>query len=372
MKRVKILQFPVAASKGGITQYVMRNWEYIDKERFLFDFATMNSKLDFEAELKKYGSNVYHIPVYAEDDPKGFEEAFWKILKDGQYDVVHLHTKQWKSFTMERLAKEARVRRIIIHAHSAGIEAKNEEQREKEEKLHYSCLEKLDNSLATDYWSCSEAASRWLYGNKIPRDEIVLLPNAVDTNRFSYDANKRTLMRRELGLRDDFVLGFVGRLEEVKNPGFLLDIFGEIVRRYVNSRLLIVGEGSLRDYLEQRCIKEDLLDAVRFVGRRTNVEDYMMAMDMLLLPSVFEGFPITLVEAQCAGLKCVCSKGVSEETDITDDILHIDTRDYSAWVGAIEGMMKDGYIRRSNRQRLIDRGFDIYRQIKKVEELYTK
>ena len=132
MSKMKILQFPIAASKGGITQYIIRNWEYIDKNSFLFDFATMSKSLDFEDDLKKQGCSIYHIPVYAEEDQKGFDEAFMGILKRGRYDAVHLHTKQWKSFRVEELAREAGVRKIIVHAHSTGVETADEEGRRKE------------------------------------------------------------------------------------------------------------------------------------------------------------------------------------------------------------------------------------------------
>ena len=122
MNKIKILQFPIANSKGGITNYILQNWKYIDKTKFRFDFATMSHSLDFAEELEEQGCKIYHISCYAEDNIEKFVHEFRNILNNEDYDVVHLHTKQWKSFLVERIAKEMGIKKIIIHAHSTGID----------------------------------------------------------------------------------------------------------------------------------------------------------------------------------------------------------------------------------------------------------
>lgn len=114
MRKIKILQFPIANSKGGITQYILQNWKFIDKAKFEFDFATMSKSLDFENELKKTGSKIYYISCYAEDNKEKFVREFTEILSNGNYDIVHLHTKQWKSFLVERIAKEAGIKKLLF------------------------------------------------------------------------------------------------------------------------------------------------------------------------------------------------------------------------------------------------------------------
>jgi hypothetical protein len=131
MRKIKILQFPIANSNGGITHYAMENWKWMDKERFQCDFATMSKKLDFADEVLATGSNIYYISCYAEENREQFIKEFNEILDNG-YDVVHLHTKQWKSFLVEELCRQHRVSKVIVHSHSSEIEVTDVAQREKE------------------------------------------------------------------------------------------------------------------------------------------------------------------------------------------------------------------------------------------------
>lgn len=130
MKKTRVLQFPVSNNKGGMAQYVWQNWKFIDKTKFQFDFATMSKSLDCADELEAEGCKVHYISCYAEDDRETFVSEFEKILRDGNYDIVHLHTKQWKSFLVEQFAKEAGVKKIIVHAHNTGIGTLDEKKRQ--------------------------------------------------------------------------------------------------------------------------------------------------------------------------------------------------------------------------------------------------
>ena len=240
-KKIKVLQFPIAASKGGITRYVLKNWKYIDKARFQFDFATMSKELDFADELEKEGCKVYYISCYAEENEQRFINEFREILRKGEYDIVHLHTKQWKSFHVEKLAKEAGVKKVIVHSHSSGIDTIDEHKRQTEILLHNRMKNELTEDMATDFWACSQKAAEFLFGEKIPQKRIKIMHNAIELERFRYNKTVREAVRKEFGIEDKFVVGHIGRFAYQKNHEFLIEMFAQLCEKEENAVLFLVG-----------------------------------------------------------------------------------------------------------------------------------
>ena len=368
-KKIKVLHFPIANSKGGITQYVLRNWQMIDKSRFHFDFATMSKTLDFEQELINGGCRVHYISCYAEENKEKFVDEFRQILIEGNYDIVHLHTKQWKSFEVEKIAKEVGVKRIIVHAHSSGINAIEKEKEEEEKLLHNKMREMLDETIATDFWACSQAAAEWLYGNRINEKKIQIIPNAIDTKRFSYQATIRNEIRKNLQIENKFVLGHVGRFDFVKNHIFLLEILKRTIRFNPNVILLLVGAGALEKEIREKANELEIGKNILMVGKSEEPELYLQAMDLFVFPSLFEGFPLSVIEAQCAGLKCICSEAITKEIMLTNNVEFLALEDVDIWVEKVLNLFS-GYERESQNELIEQRGFDIHKQIRQVEEFY--
>lgn len=374
MKKIKVLQFPVANSKGGITQYILQNWKFIDKSRFHFDFATMSKSLDFAEDLEKDGCAVHYISCYAEQDKDRFVSEFRKILLEGNYDIVHLHTKQWKSFLVEQIAKEIGIKKIIIHAHSTGIDTLDPEKREEELQLHSEVLGKLTEDIATDFWTCSWKAAEFIFGNKIPKEKVRKMNNAIELPRFIFSQNTRSRYREEFGIGEEFVVGNVGRFVYQKNQEFLLEIFKQLCNKEGNYKLLLVGSGErekeYRDFVSQNGLGEKVI----FAGQRQDVNCLLQAMDCFCFPSRFEGLSIALIEAQATGIQCLCGEQISRETIITE---HVDMLPFvkDMWVDKIIQYAND-YGTRFNTQRehaweqIEQRGYSIVDQIKKVEMGY--
>lgn len=367
-KKIKILQFPIASSKGGITQYVLQNWKYIDKSRFQFDFATMSKSLDFADELLNTGSKIFYISCYAEDNENKFIEEFRKILVDGKYDVVHLHTKQWKSFNVEKIAKEVGVKKIIVHAHSTGIDTLDDEKRKKEERCHYQLRECFKEDMATDFWACSRLAADFLFPKTIPSDKIKIMNNAIDITKFRFSKRVREEYRKKLGIKNDFVIGNVGRFVYPKNQEFLLRVMKEIVKIRNDCKLLLIGTGERESQYRQYVEENGLEDRVLFLGHRKDVNCLLQAIDMFALPSRFEGLPIGAIEAQMAGLKCICSDSISDEIVITNNVSMLPL-DIELWKDEIT-KLAEGYEREDESECLRRAGFDIKSQIVKLEEKY--
>ena len=368
MRKIRILQFPIANSNGGITHYALNNWKWMNKDAFQCDFATMSRKLDFDDEIRATGSKIYYISCYAEENEKQFRKEVREILANG-YDVVHLHTKQWKSFIMEELCIECGVPKIIVHSHNTGIDTLDSKKRDFETRLHEKTKKDFNTSLATDFWACSQLAADFLFGEQIPKDRIKIMHNAIDINKFIYNEEIRNQYRKKYNLEDNFVIGNVARFVYQKNHKFLIDIFAEVIKIVPKAKLILLGDGEVKIDIENKVKKLNIADKVLFLGKRDDVNNWYQAMDIFCLPSRFEGLPISVIEAQTAGLKCIVSNTVSEETKLTDNIQLLSV-EKDLWVKETV-QWHAGYNRLDTRKQLADKGYDISEQIKKIEVLYS-
>lgn len=365
---IKVLQFAIASSQGGYTQYVTNIWRRMDRNRIHFDFVTFSKNIEFAEEFLHQGCKVHQISVYPEEDMQRFIDEFEEVL-NCEYDIIELHTSFWKSTIVERMAKERHVK-VIVHAHSTGIsKARNEEEEKWLLEQHLEIKRGLDESLADYYFACSQDAADWLFGDRIAADRVQIIHNTIDTNRFAYDKEIRQQMRESLQLEERFVLGHVGRLERVKNQGFLIEIFAEVYRQIEDAVLLIVGDGSQKDSLKQRAESLGVSDAVIFAGKKMDTERYYQAMDIFLLPSLMEGFSLVLLEAQCSGLKCLCSESIPPEVFVTDKVQRLPLCSREQWVSEIiKAVGLHG--RRDKSNYIKEQGYDTNEQIKMIERLY--
>lgn len=360
------MQFPIANSKGGMTHYVLQNWKWMDKEKFQCDFVTMSKHLDFEDEILATGSRIFYISCYAEENKEQFMKEFDEILDEG-YDVVHLHTKQWKSFLMEEICKKHCVPKVIVHAHNTGIDTLDPIRRKKEELLHEQVKQKFNESMATDFWACSRMAADFLFGEQIPRDRIKIMPNAIELDTFAYDQNVRDKYRREYGLEDSFVIGHVGRFVYQKNHEFLINVFSAISKEVENVRLILIGDGELLGKVQNQAKILGLENKILFLGKRDDVENWYQAMDVFCLPSRFEGLGMVLIEAQTSGLPCIGSSNVPKDVEISNNIVRLEL-DINEWAKQVLDCLS--WERENSRMLLAKAGYDICEQIKVIENFY--
>lgn len=370
MKKIKVLQFPMANAYGGITQYALQNWRYIDKTRFQFDFATLRKeKLYFEDEVTAQGCKVYHISCYAEENKQQFSDEVRRILANG-YDAVHLHTSYWKSFLVEELAKEAGIPKIIIHAHNTSVlEGDNREERIAH---HKQCMANLDETIATDYWACSWEAAKWLYGDSIPKEKIVVQKNAIDIDKYVYTPEIARKIREELGWQDQYIIGHVGRFTYQKNHEFLIRVFRAVYEKNPNTRLLLIGVGPERKKIENTISDWNLSDAVQILEKRDDIHYLMQAFDCFVLPSLFEGLAIVLIEAQAAGCDCLISDVIPDEAVLTDNVRKLPLNK-EKWTNTLLYLAKEKHPRNEKSIQVVrDQGYDIKKQIINIEEGYSK
>ena len=369
LKKIKVLHLPIY-NIGGVNSYVLNSWKFIDKSRFQFDFATLNkTPLTFEAELREQGCKIHYISCYAEESKQKFTDELNAVF-DENYDVVHIHTSLWRGFLINQIAMERNIPTVIIHAHSTGIHVNDKTEREKLALIHNKNKSSISEKLGTHFCACSEAAADWIFGNQVPMDKICILNNAINIEEFSYKPTVRDEYRKKLSLEDSFVIGWVGMMRYPKNPEMVIEVFNGACKAVSNAKLLLIGDGELREDVEKRVNDLGLSDKVLFLGNRNDVSALMQAMDVFILPSRFEGLPISLIEAQTAGLKCLTSEFVTKEAKITSNLKFM-PYDNEVWVSKITDIYYSDYIRVDMSEEVAKSGYSVKEQIKILEGIYN-
>ena len=297
---------------GGVESVVMNYYRHIDRTKIQFDFICDedSTNIPYE-EIEKLGGRVILIPPYQKLFK--YHNKLKKILKDGNYKIVHSHINTLSIFSLFA-AKCAGVPVRIAHSHSTT------NKKEKKKNLLKQALRPFSKEFATDYMCCSELAGRWLFGNKeYDKGNVYLLNNAIDLDKFKYDEKIRSEKRKKLNISDDtLVIGHVGRFVEQKNHRFLIDIFNEIHKQNSNSILLLAGQGPLLEEIKSKVESLGLEKFVIFLGQIDDADKLYQAIDIFVLSSLYEGLPVVGVEAQATGLLCELSSNMTKETKILD------------------------------------------------------
>jgi len=265
-------------------------------------------------------------------------------------------------------AKKSGVGVRIAHSHSTT------NKKEWKKNLMKNALKPFSKIYATDYFACSRLAGRWLFGNKAyNRGEVHLLNNAIEVDNFLYNEKVRLKKRKELSIKKNtLVIGHIGRFVKQKNHEFLLDIFKEIHEKEPNSILLLAGTGPLLEDIKKKVEELDLTDNVKFLGQRNDANELYQAMDIFLLPSLYEGLPVVGVEAQAAGLLCILSTSMTEETKILSTTKFVSLDQSSKDWAEIILKEYSNFTRTNTLKEIQKNGFDIKTEAKKLEKKYRE
>ena len=350
--------------KGGIGAVVKNYQRYIDKTQVQFDYLIFDDSLegDFDIYVKNLGSNVYVLPELKNQRvfslASAIDNFFGIYSKD--YQIVHLHSPNI-AFMILYSAEKYGIRYRIIHSHATLYSDK------KLNALRNEILCIPIKQLANIYMACSEAAGDFLYG-KNSRDHVVIVKNAIDCNRYAFNSKKRKEVRQNLELEDKFIVGNVGRFCEQKNQIFLLEIFEEIKKINSHAVLLLVGDGPLLEEVKWKVKQKELEKDVIFLGTREDVPDLLQAMDVFVLPSLFEGLPVIGIEAQASGVPCVISDKVTKELDIFN-IKYVSLKKCpKEWADIILEMKQVN--REHGLEKVIEAGYEIHKEALKLQDFY--
>lgn len=349
---------------GGVEAFIMNYYRNIDKSKIQFDFIIDkdSSMPPPEEEIKQMGGRVFYIPPYQKIF--SYKKELKKILKKGKYKIIHSHINTLSIFPL-RVAKKVGIPIRIAHSHSTT------NKQEWKKNLLKTILKKFSRVYATDYFCCSELAGRWMFGNKAFNEgKVTIINNAINIQKFIYDEKVREKKRKELNIENDtLVIGHIGRFIPQKNHTFLIDIFNEIHQKKENSVLLLAGQGALQSEIKEKVKTLGLEDAVKFLNQRNDINELYQAFDVFLLPSLYEGLGIVLIEAQVSGICCFVSTEVPTSSKITDDVEFIKLNQSSKiWADNI--LEKYNHKREHNETLIAKSGYDITIEAEKLQRKY--
>lgn len=360
-KPIRVLHIVTHMNRGGLETMIMNYYRHIDRNKIQFDFLTHRSdKKDYDNEILSLGGKIYHLPPL-----NPFSLQYRKALKTffkqhPEYQIVHCHLDCMSAIPL-KYAKKSGIQNRIAHSHNTS----------QEKNIKYLIKLFYKNKItqyATKLLSCGDNAGNWMFNGA----EFDVLNNAIDVQQFSYNVERRNNIRHELNIQDKLVFGHVGRFNEQKNHYFLIDIFNEINQLRSNSVLLLIGEGELRQQIYEKVTSLNLTDSVKFLGLRSDIHDLLNGMDCFLFPSLYEGLPVSIIEAQASGLLCIKSSNVTDECIVTDNVVSISLEmNAKEWAKVILNEI-DSFERKNTSNDVINNGFDIVANTKKLESIYME
>jgi glycosyltransferase involved in cell wall biosynthesis len=358
MKPIRVLNLFTIMNRGGAETMVMNLYRQIDRAKVQFDFMVYHQERgSYDDEIESLGGKIYRFPMLRPHTLLKYKRCLRAFFKEHtEYKIVHGHMGEIGYYVYKEASKQG-VPVIIVHSHGANPTIAGIEPYIRFKRVVRGIFTKMMWKYVTDGFACGYTAREELFGKG--NISAIIINNAIDAKKYSYDSGIARQMKVKLGIENKYVIGNVGRLNFEKNHVFMIDIFKCIHDKNPNSVLLLVGDGVLRSKIEQKSKALQLEDSIIFAGVRPDIPELMQAMDVFLFPSLFEGLPLAVIEAQAAGLPCVLSDTVPKETNITDLCEFISlTETPAVWAERILRYQKN--FNRGNKEEEIKKaGYDV-------------
>ncbi|WP_243342274.1 glycosyltransferase family 1 protein [Anaerococcus sp. AGMB09787] len=362
---IRILHVFGTLNRGGAETLVMNIYRKIDREKIQFDFLVHHEEEGaYEKEIRSMGGKIYRLAPYRLINHVSYKSSWNKLLKDHpEYKIVHCHKESIMSIIMSTVRANGRI--AIAHSHNTRHIKGYKGQ----------IMGLLNNNIyeKSDYhFACSNDAGKWMFGDeKNDGEEFIVIKNGIDIEKYTHNPRIRAKFRKDLDLEGKKVIGHVARFNKVKNHTFLIDIFKNLVEEDPSYRLVLLGEGELRKDIENKVSSYGLNDKVNFMGSVGNVNEILQAVDIFVLPSLYEGMAISSIEAQTAGLKTLLADTIDRRSKLTNlvEFIPID-KGVDPWVKAIDAALP--YERSDMSQVIKNAGFDIKETTKYLSDFYLK
>lgn len=356
-----ILYVTSSLAHDGTQTFIMNVYRNLDFNKVHADFLLTNGiETDYSKEVERNGSIIYVVPSRKKNPIKYYSSLISFFSKNkSSYHSIHFCYGSLTSIAVIILAYLYKIPVRILHAHSSSVVG-----------LHNKILHRLNRNIAnwlTNYhYACSENAGHFFFNSS-----FTIIRNGINVDLFSFNNIIRTKVREDLSIPGDYIVwGHVGRFVELKNHKFILDVFCEYLQVNTKAHLLLIGDGELSDIIKEKAKKLCIDDKVSFLGQRLDVSDLMQAMDCFIMPSVFEGLPFVLVEAQAAGLPCFVSDTIDNGSKITDNVHFLSlNKKPQEWARYISFTMNN-YERKKQDEIIKGKGFDIIHTAQKLESIY--
>ena len=346
--------------REGITNVIMNLFMAMDKQDLHMDVAAAYEPgEEYAAAFAQHGGEIF-VLRRSMRNPVSYIRALAKRIKDGGYDAIHVHGNS-ATMVLEMLAARiAGCKMRIAHSHNTTC---------KYMQVH-KLMNPLFQRLCTHRLACGEDAGKWLFGNR----DFTVIRNGIDTRKFAFQHQARVQLRKDLGVEENHILiGHVGLFNEAKNQSFLMDILQKLDERY---RLVLVGDGPLREQVAQKAEQLQISHRVIFAGVTDRVGNYLSACDLIVMPSLHEGLPLALIEQQANGLQCIVSDNITREVDKTGNMTVLPLSAGAAfWAQKIRELSLPESRERVSAiaiEAIKEKGYDIFEEAAHLKEYYQK
>lgn len=354
--QITVLHVIGGMNMGGAETFLMNIYRAIDRNKYKFIFLCYgNDRYDYEKEIKKLNGIIVRIkkpkPIF---DPSQIN-IIKKIIKQYNIDVVHAHT-YYNSMYAVIAARKMKVSKIIVHSHNT----KSGKKLNLIQKTYIKISKQIINHKDVIKLACGKDA-----GDALFTDKFSVIENGIDINKYLYSKENRNDIRGELGIpKKAIVIGHVGRFFPVKNHKFIISVFSKLKdKKYI---LLLVGDGPLKKNIEDRSKQYKIEERIIFTGNRHDINKIYSAMDIFVFPSLYEGLPVSLIEAQANGLKILASNKIDKSCNIEGRISFIEINNVDKWKSAILNCETN----RIDPNKLKKSDYDINNTVKKMEKYY--
>ena len=359
---IRILHLFTILNRGGAETNVMNYYRKLDKTKFQFDFVVHRmEKGAYEEEILALGGRIFRFSPIHPFKLKKYKQQIQTFFQEHQYSIIHGQCSELGYFFYKEAYKRG-VPIIIAHGHNSKT------------KLDFKYpfrwfWKKRMMRYVNTYFSCGDEASVWLFGKK-NADKAFTMTNAIDTKCFAYREEKALQIRKQLDAEQTKNFIHVGRFNIQKNHEFLIAVFNELLKKDFNQKLFLVGEGELKKQIQEQVAKLGIEQKVFFLGSRNDVNELLQGMDVFLFPSLFEGLPVSFVEAQASGVRCVISDGIPKEAILIPENVSVLSLKESAiqWANKIHALNLCS--KKDVSQQIIDKGYDIESNVRILENKY--
>ena len=366
----KVLVFGMTENPGGVESFLLNYYRRIDREKIQFDFLCNSyDPVAYEDELLALGGHTFHFPARSKS-PKEYrsklEDFFQKHSKE--YQAIWVNVCSLANIDYLKMAKKYGIPKRIIHSHNS------QNMDSKLRGILHKWNKKSVRNYATDFWACGEDAAKWFYTDDM-MSEVVIIHNAIDVERMTFQEHQRQKYRQQLDCGDKFVIGNVGRLHFQKNQSFLLDVFQKILVSDPDAQLVLVGQGEDKKMLKEKAETLHVADNVHFVGVQYDIPCWLSAFDLFLFPSVFEGLGIAGLEAEANGIPVLASaKVIPNEVKMNPNFIFYSLDESpEAWAQqALKMKEMPRLSKKEVKENFVKNGYDISTEVKKLEMLFCK
>ena len=370
MKR--ILHVMGGMNRAGAESMIMTLYRELDKEKYQFDFLVYkNEKQDYEEEIIKMGGRVIHLPQ--KSGILGLINSIYEInrvIKEfGPYEAIHIATLHNSAFSLLASLPYRKLKRIV-HSHNTS----NVVNPNLSKKIYNWITTKVIRNLSQYKLACGKEAGEYLFGKKQFDKDGIIINNSVNVEElFHIQETQIKKLKSELNISNELIIGSIARLDEVKNHHKMIEIASELKKRNISFKMLFIGRGDLEESLKRK-VKEKGLKEVIFLGVRTDIPELLHCMDLFLMPSFFEGNPVTLVEAQAAGTPALISSTITDKIDLKLGLIErCDINDSTdVWVDRILSITKPNLEFEDIKKAFTKYGYDIKSSLEKLIEVYTR